>query len=226
MLGPMYNFFILSIHIALIGTLSVVALRLSKELLTLMLCLLALSMNLFVFKQITLFGLHVTASDALAVGYLLGLNFMQEYYGAKETRKVVGISFLAAGTFALLGQIHLAYHPSPYDLAQTHFDFLFRPAPRIFLASLTSFLLVQLLDIQFFKFLRRKTEGSFFPFRVALCITLSQGLDTLIFSFLGLYGHVAHIWQVILFSLAAKLLCTALSIPFTYFTKKRDCHAV
>ena len=53
----------------------------------------ALIANLFVLKQIHLFGMEVTASDGYAIGSLLGLNVLQEFYGKKEAKQATCICF-------------------------------------------------------------------------------------------------------------------------------------
>lgn len=184
------------------------------------LALLALAMNLFVLKQISLFGLHVTTSDSLAVGYLLGLNLVQEFFGRRSARNTVWISFFISVCFVLLSQIHLAYIPNIHDSAHPHLSYLFHPMPRILFASLISFLIVQMIDLTFFAFLRQKTEGKFLAGRIALALLLSQTLDTLLFSFLGLYGIVHSVLHIIFMSLAIKGIVILLSTPFVSLSKK------
>ncbi len=214
------NALVLSLHITAICSLTLTALRYGKELVIAWLCLLALAMNLFVLKQIDLFGLSVTSSDALAVGYLLGLNLIQEFFGKQMARKTVWISFFVSTSFVLLSQIQLAYTPNAYDLAQPHFAFLFSPMPRIMLASLFSFVVIQLVDLAFFGFLRNKTGGRFLTVRITLALLLSQTLDTLLFSYLGLYGLVENLGHIIILSLAVKGLVILCTSPFVLFSKR------
>lgn len=220
------NIFILILHVTTICGLSLFALRFGKELIIAWLSLLAVAMNLFVLKQITLFGLCVTSSDALAVGYLLGLNLIQEFFGPKTARRTVWISLFISSGFALLSQIHLAYVPNAYDSAHSHFTFLFSLMPRIILASLFSFLIVQLADLAFFGFLRRKTKGKYLTGRTTLALILSQTLDTLLFSFLGLYGIVENVGHIIVLSLTVKAVVIFFSTPFIYFSKQVVRHEV
>lgn len=182
------------------------------------LSLLCVVMNLFILKQITLFGLSVTSSDAFGVGYLLGLNLIQEYYGKQEARKCVWVSFFISCSFLLLSQFHLFYTPNEFDLAHPHFVFLLSPMPRIILASLFSFLTIQLVDLAFFGFLR--AQGKHLVLCTLLALILSQTLDTILFSFLGLYGIVASISHVIYLSLAIKGIVIFLSLPFVSWSKK------
>ena len=121
------NSIILVLHVTSVCVLTLFALRFGKELMIAWLSLLAVAMNLFVLKQITLFGLCVTSSDALAVGYLLGLNLIQEFFGGKTARKTVWISLFISASFVLLSQIHLAYTPNHYDLLIPILDFFSPP---------------------------------------------------------------------------------------------------
>src|ERR1700704_2652696 len=85
------------------------AFKLGKEALIAWVAIQALIANLFVLKQITLFGLDVTASDAFAIGSLLGLNFLQEYFNREEANKATWICFFFMIFFVLVSQIHLFY---------------------------------------------------------------------------------------------------------------------
>src|SRR3990167_7612123 len=71
--------------------------------------------NLFVVKQMKLFGFEVTCSDVFAVGSLLSLNLLQEFFGREMGKKAVSISFFAMLFFAVMSQIHLYYLPSDQD---------------------------------------------------------------------------------------------------------------
>ncbi len=184
------------------------------------LSLLAVAMNLFVLKQISLFGLNVTACDALAVGYLLGLNLIQEFFGRQQAQKMTWLSFFISAGFLFLSQIHLAYQPNRFDHSQNHFAFVLQPVVRIFLASLFSFLCIQFIDIAFFSFLRKKFQGQFLTLRTTLSLILSQTLDTVLFSFLALSGVVPSLKEIILFSLLVKGCVILLSSPFVAFSKK------
>lgn len=190
------------------------------------LALLSIAMNLFVLKQITLFGLSVTSSDALAVGYLLGLNLIQEFFGSKSARQTIWISLFISISFVLLSQIHLAYAPNQYDVTQAHFSSLLTPMPRIIIASLITSLIVQLIDLSFFGFLRKKTEGRYLTGRITLALILSQSLDTVLFSFLGLYGIVENTLHIMILSLTIKGVVILFSTPFVFLSKRVVRHAI
>lgn len=214
------NPLILLLHVTLICGLTLLALRLGKETMVAWLGVLAIAMNLFTLKQTTLFGLHVTCSDALAVGYLLSLNLIQEFFGSPLAKKALWISIFLSLGFIGLSQLHLAYLPNAFDTTQHHFISLLLPMPRLLLASLISFFVVQLFDLSLFAFLRLKSQGRFFAWRALCALFLSQVLDTILFSFLGLYGIVESITDCIFFSLLIKIIVIIISSPFIFLSKK------
>ncbi len=166
----------------------------------------ALIANLFVLKQIHLFGMEVTASDGYAIGSLLGLNVLQEFYGKKEAKQATWICFFFMTFFALASQLHLYYIPSSFDTAQTAFITVLSPSLRLIFASMSVFFIVQLFDIRFFAFLKQKLPTVSFSIRAALALIVSQFLDTLLFSFAGLYGIVASVLDIIIVSYVIKLI--------------------
>jgi uncharacterized PurR-regulated membrane protein YhhQ (DUF165 family) len=76
----MLNESVFFLQVVLIIAFSLLALKRGSAALTTWITVQALLANLFVLKQITLFGLNVTASDGFAIGSLLGINLLQEYF--------------------------------------------------------------------------------------------------------------------------------------------------
>ena len=209
----MFNFSLLLLYITTVSLISIYMLRLGKEAACMWLGLLAIVMNLFVLKQITILGLHVTASEALVVGYLLTLNLIQEYYGQKFARQAVKLTFLIMLAFVLLSRLHLLYQGGPNHE-------IFSPLPRLYLASLVSFFTVQLFDISLFAYLRRKCSGKLLTMRTTISLLLSQTLDTVLFTFLGLWGIIDNPLHVICFSLVIKSVIILFNAPFVALSKK------
>jgi len=191
------------------------ALRLGKSALLALLALQGILANLFVVKQISLFGFSVTCSDVFAIGALLVLNLLREYFGKIAAQAAIQISLLTLLFFALVSQIHLLYAPTPCDTAHAAFSTVLSSSPRIILASIATFYLTQQFDLRFFS----RLKGSL-PFRLTLSLLASQLLDTLLFSFLGLYGLVESLFDIILVSFLIKCIIIAVSSPFTLFARR------
>jgi len=200
------NELILLTQIALVVGTSVLAARVSKEALFVLISLQAVIANLLVLKQVYLFGLHVTCSDAFAIGSILSLNLLQEKFGKEESQRATWLCFGSMLFFALSTQIHLLYAPSPSDNMHAHYAELLSPAPRLFLASITSFFLVQQFDVRFFAFLKDKLPSWRWGARSTISLLVSQFLDTFLFSTLGLWGLVDSLPEIFLFSYLMKIL--------------------
>ena len=214
------NIIVFLLHLTVVSACSLFALKKGKTFLISWICLQAVLANLFVLKQICFFGAHVTCSDAYAVGTIFGLNLLREYFGKDTARLALWNCFLAMGFFMVMSQFHLFYTPSMYDTTQSAYEALLSPSPRLLMASLVTFLLVQQIDLRLFHFLKNNWPRASFTTRNALCTTLSQGLDALLFSFLGLYGLVAVLSHIILVSFCIKLLVIALMSPLIHFSKR------
>ncbi len=198
----------------------IVMLRLGCAALTSYIACLGLLSNLLVCKEIVLFGLTVTASDSLAVGMLLGLNLMQEWFGKKAARDAIYINFLILLLYLVLTQIHLLYMPGPLDKLDMHYQLLLGFMPRLAIASLTSCLIVQLADNALYRWLAQSLHGRWFTLRNTISLCLSEGLDTILFSVLGLYGLVSSISDIIIFSYVIKLISIGCFIPLIALIKK------
>jgi uncharacterized integral membrane protein (TIGR00697 family) len=202
----MNNEIIFFLQIAIIIIFSLIALRIGSGALITWVTVQAFIANLFVLKQITLFGLNVTASDVFAIGGLLGLNFLQEYFSRDDAKKAAWIAFFFMIFFAICSQLHLFYTPSAYDSSHAAFTTILSPTPRLLIASLTVFFVVQFFDMFFFAFLKKRWPTASFSLRAAITLTSSQLLDTFLFSFLGLYGIVASVFDIIVISFLIKLI--------------------
>ena len=209
----MHNIGVLAPHLVVLLLLILFTLRLGERALHAWLCVIAVSMNLFVTKQISLFGLDVTATDALAVSYLLGFNLLQEFYGKETARSHLLISFLVSSGFVLLSLFQLEYEPNAFDLADPAFRLILTPLPRIIGASLITFVVVQAFDIFFFGWLREKFEGKRLMLRLVVSLMASQIIDTVLFSVLGLYGQVWNLFDIMMVSLGFKYIVIFLSAP-------------
>ena len=196
------------------------AFRFGKEGLTASVALLALIANLFVLKQISLFGFEVTGADAFTIGSFVSLNLLRERYGKETAGRALSLTFFILLSFAVFSVIHLLFRPTQVDFAHGAYALLLKPAPRLFFASLTSFYLMQRLDVFLFGWISKKSAMPFAA-RSALILSITQLFDTLLFSFLGLYGIVAHLSHIIIVSYLVKLLAIGFSAPLTSLIARR-----
>jgi len=208
-------------HIGIITLFTIVALKISKETLVTTVGIYCILANLFVLKQIKLFGLQPTASDAFSVGAILGLNLLQEYFGEKITKKAIWTCFFALVLYAVVSHIHLLYIPSVCDISAGHYNFILKSMPRIAIASILVTLLVQHIDRIFYGFLKQKFHNKYFLARNLLSLFIIQLIDTILFTFAGLWGIVNNLWDIILVSFIVKLVTILVSVPMVAIFKPK-----
>src|SRR6202012_1309488 len=119
--------------------------------------------------------------DAFAIGNIFGLNMLAQAYGRDAAKKTIWISFFAMVFYAAISQIHLVFIPSPYDTSQIHFSSLLDTAPRLLIASLATFFIVQQFDVRLYGFFQKKLSRFPWQTRSLFCLSISQALDTVLF---------------------------------------------
>lgn len=183
-------------------------------------CLQAVLANLFVVKQITLFDLNVTTSDVFIVGGVLGLNLLQEYFGKQIVKKTIWISFFIMLFYVAMTQFQLLYVPNSFDKTHQMFAGILQFMPRITIASLIVYLIVQRVDCWLYGLLKGRFENKFLVGRNIFSIITTQFLDTVLFSFLGLYGIVGSVLNIIVMSFLIKVCVILIATPFVGLSRK------
>jgi len=214
------NELIFIFHTIIIAAFALGSLAFGRSALVAFVCTCCILANLFVIKQITLFGLTATCADAFTVGATIGLNLLQEYFGKEITKKTIWINFFLLIFYAIISQIHLAYIPHLGDTAQMHFLPLLQFMPRIVIASFSVYLFTQMTDYYLYGILKKAFHNKHIILRNYASIALCQLLDTVLFSFLGLYGIIDNIWEVIIISYLIKLASIVIATPFVGFSRR------
>jgi queuosine precursor transporter len=215
----MLNELIFILHIISVTILGLIALRLGKSALISIIALQCIVANIFVTKQIILFGFNVTGTDVFIIGAELSLNLLQEFYGTQAAKKAIKISFLMMLSFLIYSVFQLWYTPSNADTMHPSFYSILKFTPRIIFASILAYFLAQSSSVLIFGFLKKISLGKFLALRSALTCSLSQFIDTVVFTMAALYGITYSVAQVITLSFTIKLFAIALATPFIVFAK-------
>lgn len=216
----MINELIFALHVSLVSAGALFFTRVGKEALISYIALLFVVANIFVIKQINLFGFCVTSADAFIVGVSFSCNLLQEFWGKEWARKAIWISFACCLSYMLIVQTIMAYIPSSCDITHAHFVTITANVMRITMASFTAYLITQFVDMHLYAYLKLITNGKYFVARNYLALGVSQALDTILFSYLGLWGIVNNIQDIMIISYAIKILAILLSTPFLFFAKR------
>lgn len=166
--------------------------------------------NLFVLKEVDLFGFSSTAAEGLAVSVVLGLNLYQEIHGKKAVMGVLLKSFCGIFLFLTLFFLHNAYIPNAFDKTQEMFLFLYAPLPRMLLVSLSLFFFLEILDIVLFQYLKKVLDKASFFIRAFLLTILVEGIDSTLFTFFALGDWVGDPLSVIVVSWGIKVVALTL----------------
>ncbi|MCK4651239.1 queuosine precursor transporter [Candidatus Babeliales bacterium] len=208
------------LHIMIVVFFTLSSLALGRNALVAVVCLQAVLANFFVLKQISLFGLNVTCGNVFVVGSVLGLNLLQEYFGKSITKKTIWISFFLLFFYLVMTQIHLLYIPNSYDNTQSLFSGLLGFMPRITIVSIFGYFVAQKTGYFLYGFLKKMFSENYLVLRNILTISSTQFLDTVLFTFFGLYGIVESVLNVMILSFVIKMVIILVSSPFVSFSKK------
>lgn len=189
------------------------ALMLGKEALVACIAFLITLANLFVVKQVTLFGLQVTVTDAYIVGAVLGFNLLQEYFGKDIARKTIWISFFMSLVLVVAAQVHLGYTPNEHDFTQASYEKILGFLPRILVASFTAHVVSQYIRLFLYEKAKNLFRNQYFVVRNLSVTVVEQLVDTILFGFIGLYGVVHTVTDVFVLSFAIKMISIVCIVP-------------
>jgi len=179
--------------------------------------------NIQVTKLIYIFGLEANLGNIMYGTIFLGTDVLNELFGKKEARKAVYIGFSVMLITVVTMTIAVKFTPHPEDFAQGSLATIFGYMPRLLLASLTAFIVSQLIDVNVFDKIKEKLpENKYLWVRNNLSTMFSQFVDTIIFVPLAFLGEVSTdvLIGLIISTYLIKVLVAALDTPFIYLIKK------
>ena len=182
-------------------------------------------MNLFVVKQMTLFGLDVTGGNVLYASIFLSTDLIAEHFGRRKAHRAVWFGFAVSAFFVVMIRLILTYEPNRWDFAHQSMASLYSLTPRIVFASMLAYLLSQHLDIRLFEFFGRLTRGKHLWLRNNFSTATSQLVDTIVFTLVAFLGVFPHLFGMILFTYIVKVVIAALDTPLMYLSKHPWFHA-
>lgn len=180
----------------------------------------AIIANIEVIKCVDILGMSVTLGNALYCSISLATDILNERYGAHEARKSALIGFMSLVVLVILSQIALLFTPNESDFASDALQTVFATTPRICAASLSCFLLSNILDTYIFSWLRKKCK--FLWIRVNVSTLLSQLLDSILF-FVIAFSFALPWSEILMLGITCyiiKVVITVCDTPFIYWSRK------
>ncbi|MCU0689518.1 MAG: queuosine precursor transporter [Phycisphaerales bacterium] len=132
---------------------------------------------------------HSAGMLAFPITFLI-TDWLNEYYGKNAARRVVIMSFTLAMLAWVIFQFAraLPHWDVPFNVPPAAFEAIFGSASVMYIASLCAYLVNNLLDIFLFGVIKRATGGKYIWLRATGSTLISQAIDSLVVTFLGLYA--------------------------------------
>lgn len=148
-------------------------------------------------------------------------DIIEEVHGKKKAQELVIVGFVTLVIVLIVTVIAVLLPFAERSLVKEEYTTIFSATIRIFIASITAFLIAQLHDVWAFNFWRQKTKGKYLWLRNNASTIVSQFLDTTLFMFIAFYNISPKFTVVYVFSLIipywlVKILFALFDTPFCY----------
>lgn len=178
--------------------------------------------NLFVLKEVSLFGLTVTAVEPYTIATMISLGMLQEFYSDKDATDGLKVMLFALSFLLVMSFIHTSYIPAPVDQYHQHYAPLLASSPRILLTSIFVALSMQYLNITLLKISKNNFAHIPYVVRQTGILLFVQLLDTICFSYCALYGIMHNLTHIIMMSYAIKVITIGVTSPILGLVKKMN----
>ncbi|MDP1822309.1 MAG: queuosine precursor transporter [Archangium sp.] len=167
----------------------------------------------------------------LSVGFIpfpitfLLTDLLNEFYGKRAARTVTWVGFgMAVFTLVVVTvAVAMPWHPDTLQpgwtgLTPSTFDAVFASGRRILVASMTAYVVAQLIDIAVFHRLKSFTKGKLLWVRATGSTVISQLIDTIVIQSLVWSGNLdlPRLTNLIITSWVGKVLIAVLLTPLIY----------
>lgn len=148
-------------------------------------------------------------------------DIVEEVHGKKKAQEFVFIGFVTLILVLIITVIAVILPFAERSLVKDEYTTIFSTTIRIFIASITAFLVAQLHDVWAFNFWKQKTKGKYLWLRNNLSTIVSQFLDTTLFMFIAFYNispkfNVEYTFTLIIPYWLVKVLFALFDTPFCY----------
>ena len=155
------------------------------------------------------------------ISYILNDCFT-EVWGYRKARLVIWLAFTMNLFVAVAAQIAVMLPAAPFWQGGEHFDFVFKMAPRVLLASLLAFLAGSTFNAYVLSKMKIAQEGKGFSVRAIVSSIAGECLESLIFVLIAFWGTP---WKdlawMMLFQVTFKVLYEIVILPVTSVVVKK-----
>jgi len=191
-----------------------------KEGLIAWMCISIVIANIQVLKVTTMLGFVIALGNIAFSSVYLITDMLNEFYGKKEAKKAVYLGFFIMIAVTVIMYYTLQFIPHEYDFAQSSLETIFTVLPRITIASLTAFIISNMLNIYIFDKFKQKSRKKLW-LRNNISTVTSEAIDNLIFTTIAFYGIFSFdiMAQIFLTSFVLRFVISTIDTPFLYMAK-------
>ncbi len=152
-----------------------------------------------------------------AVTYLI-TDIVNEKFGLHEARRMVFLAFAMQIVVAIFFYMVISATPAPFYTNQEAFSSILGSSLRIIGSSLLSFIIVEMMDVYLFHWIKKLTHGRHLWMRSVFSTLPTMVIDSVLFVSLAFYG-VLPILPIIIGLVIVKWLVGIMDIPFMYLSR-------
>lgn len=174
--------------------------------------------NIFAVKIIDFWGYTLLDAGTIIFPLLYVMNdILTEIYGFYESRKVIVTALLINLLFNVLAYIVAILPHSPSGISQEAFNQVFLTTPRIFFASMVSYLIGEFSNSLLLSYGKSKFEGKFFVLRALFSTFIGSLLDSVLFCYIafGEYITMDELTNMVITLALVKVFIEFVTMPIT-----------
>mgnify|MGYP000178986076 FL=1 len=183
--------------------------------------------NIEVLILVRAFGMEMTLGNILFASTFLVTDIVSELYGKQDSKKAVKIGIATSVAFVAISSSWLLYLPAAGDFVSPSIKTIFSNTPRLMLASLTVYAIVQFIDVWLYHAwwaLTEKAVGDkkrFLWLRNNGSTLISQFLNSVLFNFLAFWKVYDNhtIMNIIISSYVIFIVTSIADTPFVYICR-------
>lgn len=186
--------------------------------------------NIEVLILVDAFGMEMTLGNILFASTFLVTDILSELYGREASEKGVRLGIVTSVIFVVIASSWLLYTPSGNDFASPAVRTIFSNTPRLMFASISVYVIVQLMDVflyhKWWALTERKTgdRDRFLWLRNNGSTLLSQLLNSVcynLFAFWGVY-ETGTLVSIIISTYVIFIVTSLADTPFIYLCRRLE----
>ncbi len=177
--------------------------------------------NVVAVKVVSVFGTDMTPGTFMFSSIMLGTDVLAERYGKKAAHRSVMVGFAAMLLFVVLSQLVVLFQPVVYATeASGALAQVFGASPRVFAASVLTYIIWQNFDVWFYHRIHLKTGEKMLWLRNNLSTMVTATASTFTFFFLAFYGTPVDWVSLSCAGVMVYLIVALIDTPFMYLSKR------